>query len=383
MSKEVKRVNMNGSQDPYYRYTMPCISVKVEGTTKMIKSVFVNIDDVCRAVGRPPDYLITYLGQELSANSKIEKDTGKAYVTGNFEEKQVQALVFKFITDTVTCEKCKNPETTCNIEGKKKNMTLYLTCKGCGGRTDLNSADRFVKYMILHPPTDANYGHAKTAAGAVGSVMADLTKMDEEKKKKKAKKDEDGEGGSDEDDKKEKKKKKKKEKERESSSSDDDDKKEKKKKKKKEKERDDDDEEEDGEKKEKKDKKEKKKKKDKDRDDDDSPEDGDDKEKKDKKEKKKKSDKKKEKEEKEADSWDDDWGEDTSEDAVKSRTTALNGGKDADEEEDKMAAMAAKMDKLMEKSAAKKKDSSSEEETTPSAAVGGDSDDSDLDLDDI
>jgi hypothetical protein len=31
------------------------------------------------------DYLITYLGQELSANAKIEKDTGKAYVTGAFE----------------------------------------------------------------------------------------------------------------------------------------------------------------------------------------------------------------------------------------------------------------------------------------------------------
>ena len=37
---------------------------------------------------------------------------------------------------------CKNPETTCNIEGKKKNMTLYLTCKGCGGRTDLDSAGK-------------------------------------------------------------------------------------------------------------------------------------------------------------------------------------------------------------------------------------------------
>jgi translation initiation factor 5 len=144
MSKEVKRVNMNGSQDPYYRYTMPCISVKVEGTTKMIKSVLVNIEDVCRAIGRPPDYLVTYLGQELSANSKIEKDTGKAYVTGHFEERKVQELVFKFIKDTVTCTNCNNPETTCNIEGKKKNMMLYLTCKGCGGRTDLDGADRFV-----------------------------------------------------------------------------------------------------------------------------------------------------------------------------------------------------------------------------------------------
>jgi len=352
MSKEVKRVNMNGSQDPYYRYTMPCISVKVEGTTKMIKSVLTNIEDVCRAIGRPPDYLVTYLGQELSANSKIEKDTAKAYVTGHFEERKVQELVFKFIQDTVTCANCKNPETTCNIEGKKKNMTLFLTCKGCGGRTDLDPADRFVKYMILHPPTDANYGHAKTAAGAVGSVMADLTKLDEEKKKKKKAK-EDGEGGSndsDDEDKKEKKKKKKKEKERGSGSDDEDgDKKEKKKKKKKEKERGSDDE-----------------------------EDGD------KKEKKEKTDtktKKTDKEEKDNDSWDDDWGEDTSEDAVNARKAALAGGKAAEDDEDKMEKMAAKMEKAKLKSASKKKDSSDDEPATP-AAGGGDSD-SDIDLDDI
>jgi hypothetical protein len=30
----------------------------------------------------------------------------------------------------------------------------------------LDSEERFVKYMITHPPTDANFGHAKTAAGA-------------------------------------------------------------------------------------------------------------------------------------------------------------------------------------------------------------------------
>ena len=61
---------------------------------------------------------------------------------------------------------------------------------------------------------------------------------------------------------------------------------------------------------------------------------------------------------------------------------ALAGGKEADEQEDKMAKMAAKMDKLMEKSAGggKKKDSS-DEEAAP--AGGGDDDDSDVDLDDI
>eukprot|EP00960_Hanusia_phi_P001675 48574-Hanusia_phi.AAC.2 len=173
---------MNGSQDPYYRYTMPCI--------------------------------------------------------------QVQELVFKFIRETVTCQNCKNPETTCNIEGSKKKYgcLLFSPGFGCGGRTDLDHTDRFVKYMvalaecimvyllpiwkILHPPDDANYGHAKSAAGAVGAALSEATALDEAAKKKKKSK-----NAEDDDEKAEKKKKKKKDKEKDSEEEgdDDEDKKEKKK----------------------------------------------------------------------------------------------------------------------------------------------------------
>eukprot|EP00293_Proteomonas_sulcata_P008508 CAMPEP_0184292512 /NCGR_PEP_ID=MMETSP1049-20130417/4275_1 /TAXON_ID=77928 /ORGANISM="Proteomonas sulcata, Strain CCMP704" /LENGTH=333 /DNA_ID=CAMNT_0026600311 /DNA_START=117 /DNA_END=1118 /DNA_ORIENTATION=- len=333
---------MNGSSDPYYRYTMPCISVKVEGTTKMIKSVLVNIDDVCRAIGRPPDYLLTYLGQELSANSKIDKD--KHYITGACDERQVQQLIFKFIQGYVTCGSCKNPETTVHIEGSKKQKILYLTCKGCGQRTDLNETERFVKYMILHPPTDANYGHAKSAAGAVGKAMAEATAMDEEAKKKKKK-------GKEDDD------------------EDDEDKKEKKKKKKKEKKDDEDEDEDDEDKKEKK----KKKKKDKKEDGDEDGSDSDEKEKK----KKKKKDKKDKKKDDDNDSWDDDWGDvDLSEEAVAKRQAAAMGAAgDAD-------AIAEKLEKSLK--AQEEDDSNSKADNAPAPApANDDDDDDDLDIDDI
>ena len=75
----------------------------------------------------------------------------------------------------MSCGNCNNPETSVHIEGKKKQAILYLTCKGCGRRTDLDSTERFVKYMIQHPPSDADFGHAKTAAGSVGAALADAT----------------------------------------------------------------------------------------------------------------------------------------------------------------------------------------------------------------
>jgi hypothetical protein len=65
--------NMDGSEDPHYRYKMPVLQVKVEGATKMIRTVLTNMPQVAAAVGRPMSYLVTYLGQECSAMSQIAK----------------------------------------------------------------------------------------------------------------------------------------------------------------------------------------------------------------------------------------------------------------------------------------------------------------------
>jgi hypothetical protein len=46
---------MDGSEDPFYRYTMPTLTIKVEGTTKMIKTQLTNVEAVAQAVGRPAD----------------------------------------------------------------------------------------------------------------------------------------------------------------------------------------------------------------------------------------------------------------------------------------------------------------------------------------
>jgi len=144
------QVNMDGSDDPFYRYQMPALLVKFEGTSKMKKSVLVNLPDVSGKIGRPADHLLTYLGQSLNAGCKIEKGTGKAYVTGFHSEAVLQSYVLKFIQETVMCHHCRNPETSCVLEGKKKSRVLYLSCKSCGERSDLDSSNRFVKVMINH-----------------------------------------------------------------------------------------------------------------------------------------------------------------------------------------------------------------------------------------
>lgn len=170
------RVNMDGSDDPFYRYQMPAPLVKVEGTTKMRKSVLTNLVDVSRKVGRPPEHLIVYLGQSLNAAYKIETDTGKAYVSGVHSSADVQSHLLKFIRETVMCHHCHNPETSCHIEGKKKAKVLYLSCKACQERSDLDPTDRFVKFMMQHLPPECMHGHA----GSGGAAPARLLKLSKE-----------------------------------------------------------------------------------------------------------------------------------------------------------------------------------------------------------
>lgn len=156
-------INMDGSSDDqHFRYKMPAIALKHEGKGKMKKTLLVNIKDVCESLGRPADYLMTYLGQKLSAMAKVEKELGLSYVTGHHEYAQVQELVLNFVRDAVMCRRCHKPETTCHTEGSKKHKELFLQCKCCRARSDLDSGDRFVKYMISHPVQVVSFGHASS-----------------------------------------------------------------------------------------------------------------------------------------------------------------------------------------------------------------------------
>ncbi len=52
-------VNMNGKDDPFYRYVVKKIMVKQE----IGKTIFINNDIVSKQTGRPDDWIVTYFGQ--------------------------------------------------------------------------------------------------------------------------------------------------------------------------------------------------------------------------------------------------------------------------------------------------------------------------------
>jgi translation initiation factor 5 len=141
-------VNMNGKDDPFYRYVVKRIKVKQETG----KTIFVNNDIVSKQTGRPDDWIMTYLGQSLGVSTNLDKkNQNKCSLTGKHEESVLQEKYFDFVKKYVLCGKCGNPETMPIITGKKKNQSIELSCRSCGKITQLDGDDKFVKFMVLHP----------------------------------------------------------------------------------------------------------------------------------------------------------------------------------------------------------------------------------------
>jgi len=128
--------------DPFYRYTMPALRVKVEGRGKMIKTVLLNLDDISNDLERPVEYLLKFIGLELGA--QVEAKNNKYIIGGDRQVEELYKVFDTFIEKYILCVVCKNPET--NLGTKKGNITL--TCRACGKVTQVDYPHKLTDYII-------------------------------------------------------------------------------------------------------------------------------------------------------------------------------------------------------------------------------------------
>lgn len=140
-------------QDPYYRYKMPRIQCKIEGKGNGIKTVFVNLADVGKALARPPSYVTKFFGAEVGALSQVDDRTQKYLVNGVHDQEKLQSLLDVFILKFVLCPACENPETVLKVS--KKDATITRTCQACGNRALVDMQHKLVSYIRANPPPKA------------------------------------------------------------------------------------------------------------------------------------------------------------------------------------------------------------------------------------
>ena len=106
-------INIAGTtsvDDPEYRYKMPAVFGKIEGSGNGIKTVIPNISDVGTALHRGPAEVNKFFGTELGAQTRYSAETDRAIVNGAHTDATLQDLIKRYI-DTAfgnsSTKKCK------------------------------------------------------------------------------------------------------------------------------------------------------------------------------------------------------------------------------------------------------------------------------------
>ncbi|TBU20015.1 subunit beta of translation initiation factor 2 [Hamiltosporidium tvaerminnensis] len=124
----MKRVDIDrNNKDPFYRYKMPGVMVKIEGKGNGIKTVIVNLEEIAHSLRRKAVHILKFISYELGSISFFDSKNGRYIVNGSHDTNKVQAKIYDFIEIYVMCEVCRNPETFFVYE-----KTLKKECLACG-----------------------------------------------------------------------------------------------------------------------------------------------------------------------------------------------------------------------------------------------------------
>lgn len=167
--------------DNYYRYKMPAIQTKVEGSGNGIKTVFPNIHDVCMAINRPEEVLMKFFQSEMGAQRTVLAKDDKFLIMGNHAEDRVQEKVYDFIRKFVLCRSCRNPETRLLVDRKKNAIYISMRCGACGEVIKLTDLDkRHVTAIAAYYAKNPQQLAPKGAGTAEASQEASAQKADAE-----------------------------------------------------------------------------------------------------------------------------------------------------------------------------------------------------------
>jgi len=155
MSK-TKKINMNGSDDPSYRYKMPSFDIINGGNGNGRFTVLRNIEQISRAINHPVIVICKFIAG-ITGSNYIE---ARQELTGSHTISDLNKHIIQYIKNMVLCPKCNIPETIPSVYGTKKNAGIELTCSARTNKTPLVSNNKYadkgidiiVKYLNAKNP---------------------------------------------------------------------------------------------------------------------------------------------------------------------------------------------------------------------------------------
>lgn len=108
------------------RISMKPPEVFREGTKKV---VLTNFQQICTAVHRTSEHVLSFLLAELGTNGSLD-GSGRLVIKGRFPPKAIEVIVRRYIVEYVICKVCKSSETILT----KENRLYFMQCEHCGAR---------------------------------------------------------------------------------------------------------------------------------------------------------------------------------------------------------------------------------------------------------
>lgn len=144
-------INIGGdSDDKSFRYKMPAVLVKLEGSGNGTKTILRNIVSVAGALDRPLTFLVRFIKADIGSQTLLDKKRNLVAVNGRHEAQDIQTSIGKFIEAVVLCPRCRLPESRIStprgssMQQKKiqKGLVQVTTdCAACGFRGPLLTMD--------------------------------------------------------------------------------------------------------------------------------------------------------------------------------------------------------------------------------------------------
>jgi translation initiation factor 2 subunit 2 len=107
------------------RFEVPDPNVREEGNV----TVYENFQETLDRLGREQDHVLKFLQDELGTSAQID-ESGRARLTGEFDQDRVEATLEEYVDTYVTCSECGLPDTNLVTEDGAEQ----LHCEACGAR---------------------------------------------------------------------------------------------------------------------------------------------------------------------------------------------------------------------------------------------------------
>jgi len=177
-------INIGRDQsDASFRYQMPRLALKPEKN----KTLVTNLDEVAKALGVDPLWLVKYFTYHVGLQVTYDKDAGSATFPGKRTEPDLSQCLKEFITQFVLCPTCELPELAWTP--KPKRDEVEIVCSACQ-HTSVLSQRKHTAFDKLLVYICSEATKAKDAAKKAGkkATMGGAARVVEEAPKKARKK---------------------------------------------------------------------------------------------------------------------------------------------------------------------------------------------------